>query len=91
MNYLERAACFLMTGRPHPDLPHPKFHHQYQGLLKDGLFLIIGFHGSFTEGFFSSKISSSMDLSCNGSTGFFCMPEESVIMIFFTNKKSDRI
>lgn len=80
-----------MVGRHHPNLAHPNFHHPpYQGLLKDGLLLATGFHGSFAKDFFSFKISSSCsDLFCDGSIGFAC--EKSAIIIVSLIIKSKKI
>jgi len=78
-DYLERAACFLTTGCPPPDL------HLNQDLLNEELLCIKGFVlGIATKGFFSCN-----GLSFKGFTGFFGNSQDSAMIMFFTNKNKE--
>lgn len=67
-NYLERAACFLITG-----FPHHAFH-PYHNLLNDGFLLTKGFIGILPKGFFSGT---------EFVGDFFCDSEDSVMRIYY--------
>jgi hypothetical protein len=75
-NYLERE-CFRIGGFAHPDF------HPYQDLLNDQG-LTKGFTG--IKGFFSCT-----GVSCTGLTGFFFQSKDSAILIFFTDKRLNKI